>query len=100
MGVACVTMSISLRKGRYVGHLQWDSMRKGPTAWANLYVARVLGLRDTIYFRDEKTFTEIACPTRGRWFGKFMRGSKPWMGVLKNQYFGFNSEMVNTLLEV
>ena len=32
MGVACVTLMISLRKGRYVGPLKWDSMRKGPKA--------------------------------------------------------------------
>ena len=29
IGLACVNFRVSLRKGRYVGHLQWDSMRKG-----------------------------------------------------------------------
>ena len=27
IGVACVTLRMSLRKGRYVGHLQWDITR-------------------------------------------------------------------------
>ena len=30
LGVACVTVRMSLRKGRYVEHLQWDSMSKFP----------------------------------------------------------------------
>ena len=37
MVVACVTLRLSLRKGIYVGHIQWDIMSKSPTAWANLY---------------------------------------------------------------
>ena len=39
MGVACVTLRLSLRKGIYVGHIKWDSMSKYPTEWANLYGA-------------------------------------------------------------
>ena len=30
MGVACVTLRLSLRKGIYVGHIQCDGMRKPP----------------------------------------------------------------------
>ena len=75
-------------------------MRKVPIAWANLYEAGVLGLGDTIYSRDGKTFTETACPTRGPWFETFMQGSKLCMGVIKNQYFVVTSEMVKALLEV
>ena len=35
MGVACVTLRMSLSKGRYVGPLYWDSMSKVSTAWEN-----------------------------------------------------------------
>ena len=28
MGVVCITFKLSLRKGIYVGYLQWDIMRK------------------------------------------------------------------------
>ena len=31
MGVECATLMMSLRKGIYVGHLQWYIKRKGPT---------------------------------------------------------------------
>ena len=37
MEVSCVTLGLSLRKGGYFVHLQWESMGKSPTAWANLY---------------------------------------------------------------
>ena len=63
MRVACVTFRLYLIKGVYVGHLQWDSMRKAPTAWANSYVAGVLEIGGTIFARDGKKFTDIACPT-------------------------------------
>ena len=63
MGVACVTLRLSLRKGVYVGHLQWEIMRKYQTAWANIYGYVVLEMGDTIFVRDGKKFTDIACPT-------------------------------------
>ena len=52
--MACVTFSISLRKGRSVGYLHWDSIIKVLIEWDNLYVAGVLGMVDTIYSRDGK----------------------------------------------
>ena len=45
----------------------------------------MLGMGDTIYSSDGEKFTENECPTRGPWFGNFMRGSKIQMGVIKKQ---------------
>ena len=73
MGLACVTLSLSLIKRGYVGHIQWDIMRKSPTEWANIYGYGLLGMGDTIFTRVGKNFTETACLTQGAWFGKFMR---------------------------
>ena len=86
--LACSTLIFSFQKGRHAGHLQWDSMRKSPMAWANIYGAVSLGMGDMIYSRGGRILTSTACPTRGTWFGKFMRGSKLRMGVIKNKYFG------------
>ena len=58
--VVCVTPRLSLINGIYVGHLQWDSMRKSPTAWANIYGFGLLGMEDNIFARDGKKFTETA----------------------------------------
>ena len=57
IGVTCVTLGLSLRKGLYVGNIQWDSMRKFSTAWDNIYGAGVLEMGDTIFTRDGKEFT-------------------------------------------
>ena len=48
MGIACVTLRLYLRKGRYVGHLQWDNTRKAPNSWENLYGTGKLGMGDII----------------------------------------------------
>ena len=58
LGVACVTLRITLRKWIYVGPLQWDSTRKGLTARENLYGDGVLVLGGTIYSRYGKKFME------------------------------------------
>ena len=58
-----------------------------------------MGIGDNIYVRDRKKFTETACPMRGPWFGKFMRGSKLRIGVIKKYGFGVTSEMIKVFLE-
>ena len=63
MGLAYTTFQLSLRKGRYVEHLQWDRMRKFPTVWDNLYGTAVLGIGDMIYAQYAIRFTEEVCPT-------------------------------------
>ena len=73
MRLACVTLRLSLRKGVYVGHIQWDSTRKAPMKWFNLCVAKVLGMWDYIFARDNKNFTDTDCLTKGPCFGYLMR---------------------------
>ena len=87
-------------KGRYIGHLQWESIRKAPTVYSNLYGSGVLGMGGTIFLRDDKKFTETACTTRGAWFGKFMVGSKLHMVVIKKWYLGVTSEIMKAMLVV
>ena len=99
MIVPCVTLRMLLSKGRYAGHLQRDSMRKGPKSWANLYGSGLLGAVDNIYARDGKHLTETACPTRGPWLKKITRGSKLRMGGIKKQDFGVNSDTIKDLLQ-
>ena len=72
MVLACVTLMLSLLKGVYVGHLQWESMRKAQTAWSNIYGYGVLEMGDTIFSTDGKKFTDTACPNQGPWFETFM----------------------------
>ena len=100
MILACTYLIIYLKKGRHTEHLQWDLTRKALMDWANVYGAASLEICDTIYSRDGRILTSIAYPTRGTWFGKFMRGSKLSMGVIKKQEFGITCNMVKALLEI
>ena len=63
IGVACVTLRFSIRKGRCVGNIQWGITRIEPTAWANLYGTVVLQMGGYIFSREGKKFTDTACPT-------------------------------------
>ena len=53
MGVECVTLRLSLRKGIYVGHIQWGRMGKSKTVWANIYGSGVLEMGDTIFAKGQ-----------------------------------------------
>ena len=99
ISLVCTTLIFSLRKGIHAEHLHWDLMRKAPTAWANLYRVGSLIMGNTIYSRDGNILIATACPTRGHWFGKLMRGSKLSMEVIKNQYFGITCNVVKALMD-
>ena len=46
MGLVCMNMRISWSKGIHNGNLQWGSMRKGLTEWANMYGSGIWSMRD------------------------------------------------------
>ena len=48
-GIGMCNLEVVFRNGIYVGHLQWDSMKKSMKAWANLYEAWVLEMGDSIF---------------------------------------------------
>ena len=69
---ACTIFTFSLKKGRHTGHLQWESMRKAPTAWANIYGAGSLGMGYIIYSKDRRVLMSIDFPARSPWFGNLL----------------------------
>ncbi|KAL7468881.1 hypothetical protein ACHAXS_009127 [Conticribra weissflogii] len=85
MTAALYTLQSSLRSGRYTNYLQWDSMRKTPTWYGNVHEAGAGYQMGTAYARDEKKMYVTTSPTAGRWFTRFMRGSKLRMGVIRRQ---------------
>ena len=64
MGVACFTLRILLRKGRYGDCLHWESMSKVPTSWSNIYVDGVLVMGEIIDSRGGGEIMETEFPTR------------------------------------
>ena len=90
MGVVLTTPILSLRKGIYVYHLHWYIVRKFQMTRSNLYEKGECVRRRNILVKDKRKLVATDCLTRGPWFGKFMRGNKLSMGIVRNQDFSFN----------
>ena len=74
-------------------------MKKVPKSWENLYGAGSLGMGHTICLRGGSILTATACPTRGHWFEKFMRGDQVRIGVINKKCFAITCKVVKALLE-
>ena len=75
MGVAIMTLNASLRKGKFADHLQWDTMRKIPTWYTNIYEAGENYGESAIYSAQDKKVYESSCPTAGRSFPRWLIGA-------------------------
>ena len=58
MGLEYVNLRLSLKKGIYVGHIQWETMKKSQTSWAYIYGSGVLEMGDNIFARGRKNITD------------------------------------------
>ena len=85
MRVAILTLHASLRQGRYTNHLQWDSMRKTPTWWANIFEAGEGYGEGALFSAMDKKVYESKSPIGGRWFPRWLLGAKRRMGVIRKQ---------------
>ena len=97
MGVAITTLHSSLRPGKYSGHLQYDSMRKTPTWFGNVWRSGVAYITDTLYAQDAKRVRATTCPTAGEWFTRFILGAKYRMGQIRKQNEAFTSDIIHAM---
>jgi len=100
MGMAIYTLHSSLRQGKYTTNLQWDSMRKTPTWYANAFGAGSDYNTGSTLAKDEKKLFVTQCPTSGWWFSRFMRGAKLRMGVVRRQNEALTIKVVLALCEI
>ena len=99
MGIAIVTLKASLRPGLYARHLQYETMRKTATWYANLHNAGSAYGVDTLYAKDEKKLHATACLTSGEWYCRFRHGARLRMGEIKRQDEALSSRMILAILE-
>ena len=99
MGIALYTLQASLRKGRYSNYLQWDSMRKTPTWYANAYEAGTEYGNGSMMVQDDRKLFSTLCPSNGKWFSRFMRGAKLRMGVIRRQNEALTAMMILAVLQ-
>lgn len=100
MVVAVQTLNASLRPGKYADHLQYDSVRRTPTWWANAYHAGSRYNKTTMFAKDERKVTATEAVTSGEWFGRFKRGLKLRTGQIVRKNAPFTSEIVLALDKV
>jgi len=100
MGMAIYTLHSSLRQGKYTTNLQWDSMRKTPTWYANAFGAGSEYSNGAVLAKDEKKLFITECPTAGWWFSRFMRGAKLRMGVIRRQNEALTVKVVLAVCEL
>jgi hypothetical protein len=85
MSEALVTLTTSLRHGRNSKHIQYDTMQKTRTWLNNAHDARQEYLSETVVGLDRVKQYVTTGHTLGKWFGRFMRGSRMRMGMIHRQ---------------
>eukprot|EP00956_Cyclotella_meneghiniana_P040565 scaffold199299_cov36-Cyclotella_meneghiniana.AAC.1 len=100
MAIALVTLNASLRPGKYAHHLQYDSMRKTPTWFRNVYESGTAYMTGTLYAQDEKKVHATDCVVSGEWFVRFKLGSKLRMGQIRKQDEAFTPAIIHALDKV
>mmetsp|Transcript_4433 Transcript_4433/g.5658 ORF Transcript_4433/g.5658 Transcript_4433/m.5658 type:complete len:111 (+) Transcript_4433:236-568(+) len=77
-GGAVVVVHASSRKGRYKGHVLFDTARKTSTQYMNAYTAITEEDDGTLFTANDKTMFASSSPTRTKWFQRFMLGATGW----------------------
>ena len=82
---ALVTLATSLKHGRNLKHIQYDTMRKTQTWLNNAHDAGQEYSCETVVGLDRAKQYVTTGHTLGKWFGYFMRESHMRMGMIRRQ---------------
>ena len=94
MGVALTTVLASLRPGKNAAYVQFDTIRKTQTWYANAYDAGENFSCETVVGLDQKKQYVSTGHTFGKWFSRFMRGARLHMGMVRRQNEALTSNLV------
>jgi hypothetical protein len=100
--MAVAMLMASRRKGRYSkDHLQWETLRKYSTAYANFMRASNAATQATMALVDEKgNYTRFSTdPCGSFWFSRFKEGCKRRMGQDVRSNMAFSTDLVVAILE-
>ena len=85
MAAALATLITSMRQGRNSTNIQWDTMRKTRTWVTNVHDAgRDYSCEAVVGLDRAKQFV-TSSHTFGKWYGRFMRGVRLRMGMIRKQ---------------
>jgi len=94
LSVALTTVLASLRPGKNAANVQFDTIRKTQTWYANAYDAGENFSCETVVGLDQKKQYVSTGHTFGKWFARFMRGARLRMGVVRRQNEALTSKLV------
>lgn len=94
LGVALSTVLASLRQGKNAANVQFDTIRKTQTWYANAYDAGENYSCETVVGLDQKKQYLSTGHTFGKWFSRFMRGARLRMGMVRRQNEALTSKLV------
>ena len=94
LGIALTTVLASLRQGRNTTNVQFDTIRKTQTWYANAYDAGENFSCQTVGSLDQKKQYLSTDHTFGKWFLRFMRGARLCMGMVRRQNEALTSKLI------
>ena len=100
MGAALATLVTSLRAGRNSTNIQVDTMRKTRTWISNAHDAGQEYSCESVVGLDRAKQYVTSCHTFGKWYGRFMRGARLRMGMVRKQNEALTSSVALAVCEV
>jgi hypothetical protein len=94
LGIALTTVLASLWQGRNATNMQFDTIRKTQTGYANAYDAGENFSCQTVAGLDQKKQYLSTGHTFRKWFSLFMRGSRLRMGMVSRQNEALTSKLI------
>jgi len=94
LGMALTMVLASLRPGKNGPHVQFDTIRKTQTWYANAYDAGENFSCKTVVGLDQKKQYISTGHTFGKWFSRFMWGARLRMGMVRRQNEALSSKLV------
>ena len=100
MSAALATLVTSLRAGRNSANIQVDTMRKTRTWISNAHDAGQEYSCESVVGLDRAKQYVTSCHTFGKWYGRFMRGARLRMGMVRKQNEALTSLLALAVCEV
>ncbi len=94
LGVALTTVLVLLQPGKHSISVQFDTIQKTQTWYANAYDAGGNFSCETVVGLDQKKQYVSTGHTFGKWFLRFMRGARLCMGMVRQQNKALTSKLV------
>ena len=98
MGLACCMLMRSLDEGRNESTIQYTTVLKMKTAFANMYRVSVHSSERSVIAKDLTKLYTSTSPTHSEWFERFQKGLHERMGDKVKQDLGISIELLKKLM--